>query len=185
MTPPTISMVKMWWSFPLSRAPTGMQLFHHDRGDFRSCNLFVYLSDVSEVTGPHSFVTHTHELEVLSHLIAKRLGHNPSALSDFWKWMEVHRKTDDDVDKYFREDEIKLFTGPKGTSFLEDTRGLHKATIPILGPRLAFEIVYTVLPKYNEVVDPIRRCDLKFEKAHKNYEEIDPLVKYATRLIYQ
>jgi len=179
--PPTVSSVGMWWSFPSPLPPGGMQLFHHDRGDFRSCNLFVYLTEVSEITGPHSFVPGTHDIKALYDLATARFGNAPDQLQSFWRWMEIHRKTDQDVDQFFQADEIKVFTGPKGTSFFEDTRGLHKATLPIVGPRLAFEIVYSVLPKFNEKIVPVYREDLAFDA---NTEALEPLIRYATRQFY-
>lgn len=179
--PPTIASVSMWWSFPSSQKPGGMQMFHHDRGDFRSCNLFVYLTDVSESTGPHSFVAKTHNFKILHNLAMKRFGGNSESFQRFWQWIEVHRKKDEDVRQAFHEDEIKVFTGPKGKSFLEDTRGLHKATLPVSGPRLAFEIIYSTLPKFNEKISPVPRKNLEFEIDD---EAIDPRTRYATRLIY-
>ena len=183
--PPTISIATMWWSRPSSLPIGGMQMFHHDRGDFRSCNLFVYLTDVTEATGPHSFVTKTHETSILNPLVTERFGGDPIMLQKFWEWMEQHRKSDEDVYNFFREDEIRIFTGPKGMSFFEDTRGLHKATAPVLGPRLAFEIVYSTLPKLNEKVNPVPRNDLLIKNIDANSENIAPLVRYATRLMYK
>ena len=183
--PPTISSVAMWWSFPSSLPPGGMQLFHHDRGDFRSCNLFVYLTDVTEVTGPHSFVAQTHETNILHPLIEERYRDDKEMVTKFWKWMEQHRKSDSEVYEAFPGEAVKVFTGPKGTSFFEDTRGVHKATIPILGPRLAFEFVYTVFPNCDGKISPVPRSGLTFKRAYKEDDGFDPLVKYATRLLYQ
>tara|TARA_R100000808_G_scaffold3222_1_gene11562 strand:- start:3542 stop:4564 length:1023 start_codon:yes stop_codon:yes gene_type:complete len=181
--PPTISSVALWWSYPSNQEPGGMQSFHHDRGDFRSCNLFVYLTNVSEETGPHAFVAGTHDFDLLYADVMERFGGYSERFSEFWQWMQVHRKTDDDVLKYF-ENEIKVYTGPKGTSFLEDTRGLHKATIPTKGPRLAFEIVYTTLPKFNEPVLLASRLGAGNVRIGNGNAQ-DPLVKYATRAIYR
>ena len=179
--PPTISSVTLWWTFPSTAPPGGMQMYYHDRGDFRSCNLFVYLTDVSEVTGPHSFVARTHDINILYPLSMERFGSDMTALQKFWIWMEVHRKSDEDVHQLFREDDIVVYTGAKGTNFLEDTRGLHKATVPIMGPRLAFEIVYSTLPKYNERITPVFRKDLVFDTGDAT---LDPRARYAARLTY-
>jgi len=82
-------------------------------------------------------------------------------------------------------EELKFFTGPRGMSFLEDTRGLHKGTQPIDGRRLVFEIVYATLPKYNEDIAPLTRAELTMPAGiETNSELIDPLVRYATRLMY-
>ncbi len=180
--PATISSVSLWWSFPSSLPAGGMQMFHHDRGDFRSCNLFVYLTDVSELSGPHSFVERTHEMNTLYPIALERFGQDATKFQKFWNWMEVHRKSDDEIREFFHESDIKVFTGAKGTSFLEDTRGLHKATLPIMDARLAFEIVYSVLPKFNEAVNPLSRNALPFTASSG---ELDPMVKYATRIAYR
>jgi|GEM_PF-4304265 len=183
--PPTIGLTTLWWSFPAPGGPEGMQMFHHDRGDFRSCNLFVYLTDVTEETGPHAFVERTHDMEILMPLAAERFGQDRNKWKMFWKWMEQHRKTDDEVKTFFLPNEIKVHTGPSGTSFLEDTRGLHKGTRPTGGARLAFEIFYAVLPKLNESIVPIDRNTIvlppDLDGARKN---LSPLVRYATRQLY-
>jgi hypothetical protein len=180
--PATIGISTVWWSYPAPGGAEGMQMFHHDRGDFRSCNLFVYLSDVDAGTGPHAFVERTHDMEILLPLASQRFGSNPEAFQTFWRWMEQHRKTDKDVLQFFPQDEVKSFVGPKGTSFFEDTRGLHKGTRPTTGPRFAFEIFYSVLPKFNEVVQPLRRADLQLPPGlETDSEKLSPLVRYATR----
>ncbi len=180
--PATIGITTAWWSYPAPGGAEGMQMFHHDRGDFRSCNLFVYLSDVAAGTGPHSFVEHTHDMEVLLPLMSQRLGSNPEMFHKFWRWMEQHRKTDDEVRLFFPENEVLSFTGPKGKSFFEDTRGLHKGTRPQTGPRFVFEIFYSVLPKFNEVAKPQRRADLRLPAGlETDSSKLSPLVRYATR----
>lgn len=182
--PATIGLCTAWWSYPAPGGAEGMQMFHHDRGDFRSCNLFVYLTDVNAGSGPHAFVERTHEMQILLPLISERFGAQPEVFRNFWQWMEQHRKTDEEVLRFFPQDEVKFFTGPKGTSFFEDTRGLHKGTRPATGPRFAFEIFYSVLPKFNEEVAPRRRSELKLPAGMEtDTAKLSPLVRYATRQI--
>jgi len=176
----TISSVAAWWSFPAAVPAEQQQQFHYDRGDFRSCNLFVYLTDVTAGTGPHAFVKHTHETGILDQWIAHRFKGDGAGAAAFRAWMEKFFRPDHEVEQAFGAQGITVFTGPKGTSFLEDTRGVHKGTHPATGARLAFEIVFTVLPKYNEQHGPVARKDLGFMEAGA----VDPLVRYATRLIY-
>jgi hypothetical protein len=144
--------------------------------------LFVYLTDVDAGTGPHAFVERTHEIDILRQVAAQRFANHPDALNAFWRWMEQHRKTDEEVLRFFPKEEVISFVGPKGTSFFEDTRGLHKGTRPSTGPRLAFEIFYSVLPKFNEVLNPVRRADLKLPAGMEtDTAKLSPLVRYATR----
>jgi len=182
--PATISTVTLWWSYPVPLPATGMQMYHHDRGDFRSTNLFVYLTDVSPTTGPHSFVEKTHEMAVLHPLSVALFGSDKARFQKFWTWMEQHRKTDEEVHNFFPQDLIKSFVGPRGMSFLEDTRGQHKGTQPTTGTRLAFEIVYSTLPKYNEIFTPLSRSKIEMPPGlETDTAKIHPLVRYATRLM--
>lgn len=156
---PTISIASLWWSHPSDQPIGGMQMWHHDRGDFRSVNLFIYLTEVTPETGPHMYVPGTHESYYGEH------G------AEFWDWFDQsHRKTDKDVAKHCLPAPV-VFCGEPGTSFFEDTRGLHKGLPPLSGPRLCFEICYTVMPKLNEAYDPV---DLPGYKP-----------TYVTRLIYK
>lgn len=158
--PPIVSILTAWWSYPSTSALGGMQHFHHDRDDFRCLKLFVYLTDVTETTGPHQFVDGTHDAEMMQ------------AMSDyppsFWTWLDrSHRKTEGEMREWFGPP--RTITGPAGSTFLEDTRGLHRGAPPLSGPRLAFEICYTILPKTNGNYKPIP-WDISSE---------------ATRLFYQ
>jgi hypothetical protein len=184
-TPPTISTMSLWWSFPSEVEEGGMQAFHHDRGDFRSCNLFVYLTDVAETGGPHAFVKNTHSFPALKKWSSNRYAQDPRQFQAFWQWMENHRKPDEQVRAYFPDEQIQTFVGPKGTCFFEDTRGLHRAVPPQIEPRLVFEIVYSTLPKFNEAHAPIPRREIAPAAASEpDSTKIDPMVRYATRLLY-
>jgi hypothetical protein len=143
--PPVITILTAWWSYPSSAPLGGMQHFHHDRDDFRCLKLFVYLTDVTEETGPHQYVDGTHETAALDSI---------STAPEFWAWLDrSHRKSDADVAERFWFP--RTITGPAGSTFLEDTRGLHRGVPPVSAPRLAFEICYTMLPKSNASYRPI------------------------------
>lgn len=157
--PATISIASLWWSHPSAEPIGGMQMWHHDRGDFRSVNLFVYLTEVTSETGPHMYVPGTHE------------SYYGAQTPEFLEWFDrSHRKTDAEVAQHCLREPV-MFYGAAGTSFFEDTRGLHKGLPPVTGSRLCFEICYTVLPKFNEEFAPVILPGYK--------------PTYGTRLIYK
>lgn len=176
--PPSIATIATWWSFPDNSQPYRSQPFHHDRDDFSILKLFVYLTDVTPLTGPHAYLLKTHTTALLEQDM-QHLDRESATI--FWAWMNKQMKPDDEILRVFDMDRLKVPLGPRGTSFLEDTRGLHRAVHPREGSRLAFEVTYTVLPKYNEVHTRIPRQDLSFPGARK---DIDALTRYATRLLY-
>jgi len=183
--PPTISVVRSFWSFPNETLEDqtndgATQIFHHDRHDFRSCNLFVYLTDVGIDSGPHAYIEKTHTGAVLAAWAAVQFANNPQATNAFWKWIDKYHKPDDEIARYFPTSQIKTFTGPKGTSFIADNRGLHKAILPKNDSRLIFQIVYTTLPMMTEKYVPLSRSEVPGVTGDES-----PLVKYATRNIYK
>ena len=94
----------------------------------------------------------------------------------------MHRKTDKDVEAIFTESGIKRHVGIKGTSFLEDTRGLHKGQFPTEGRRLVFQLCYSLLPKYNDSFRPIRRDSINDIEAY--HLPKNSCVYYTNRLFY-
>ena len=143
--PPLVTILTAWWSYPSAAPLGGMQYFHHDRDDFRCLKLFAYLTDVTEDTGPHQYVDGTHDSATITH---------PLDTDEFWEWMDKsHRKSEADVAGWFGKP--RTITGPAGSTFLEDTRGIHRGVPPISGPRMVFEICYAMRAKSNTDYKPI------------------------------
>jgi hypothetical protein len=72
--PPTLTSLNIWWSFPghtVSQVGNS-QDFHRDVDTYRSCVLFVYLTDVTTQSGPHCYITRSHSLESVSAVFAER-----------------------------------------------------------------------------------------------------------------
>lgn len=127
---PVLDEVNMWWTTSAVKRPDSgaAQLFHFDMDRIRWLKVFVYLTDVTVMNGPHCFVAGSHST-----------GAIPAVLLD----KGYARLTDEEVGAVFGADKIKSFTGPKGTILLEDTRGLHKGTPASIGDRLMLEFEFS------------------------------------------
>lgn len=132
---PTISTVGLRWSYP-SLAVDNVQHFHRDMDDWHSVKLFLYLTDVDEMSGPHVFV-------LRSHLDSRR---------------EVFCRShsEDEVVRRYGAAALISIVGPRGTTFLVDTSGVHKGAVPLRRPRLMFEVGYSVLPVFAFRYEPAR-----------------------------
>jgi hypothetical protein len=119
---PTITLMSLRWSFPSETADADVQHFHRDV-EVGSIKLLVYLTDVDEGSGPHSYVAGSH--------------HDRMPL-------RMQRYADADVD--LRHGGGTVITGPAGTAVAIDARGIHKGTPPIHKPRLLLGIQYSLLP---------------------------------------
>lgn len=122
---PTLSNLSVWWSYPGHAAPQEAEYFHRDVDDLRFIKLFVYLTDVDAESGPHVYVPTSHRH------------------SGFKK---IRRYTDGEVEQVFGREGIHYFIGGKGSAFLENTYGLHKAQLPISKRRLLFQVQYSLHP---------------------------------------
>jgi hypothetical protein len=122
---PTISGIGLRWSFPTDADETGTQRFHRDADDWRLIKLFVYLTDVEDGDGPHEFVKN-------SHRTSGRFRLTPYS--------------DREIDEDYGGDSIVRQVGPRGSSFIEDTWGIHKGRRPVKRARLLLDIEYSICP---------------------------------------
>lgn len=123
---PTIAVMSAWWSLPHGDAPGEQaQLWHRDVDDWRFLKLFLYLTDVDEDAGPHVFVPGSHARQVM---------------------MPIRRYSDEEIAAGFAGVDHKRFTGPAGTSFLENTFGFHRGYPPRTNPRLIYQVTYSMRP---------------------------------------
>jgi hypothetical protein len=133
---PTIGALRLWWSTPTrSGEPEHAENFHRDVDDLRFLKLFVYLTDVDEDAGPHIFAAGSHNQDLLT---------------------EIRRYTDDEVEAAVGSDKIKRLCGEAGTSFIENTYGLHRGLPPRARPRLVFQPLYTLRPVIYGPKRPVR-----------------------------
>ena len=126
---PTLDLIGLWWTTDFSRVPdrNSATMYHFDMTRIRWLNVFIYLTDVTTESGPHTFV---------------RGSHKPGAIP--WRFLSrgYERIADDEVIEHYGEENIVEFLGPRGTILFEDTRGLHKGKHVLDGDRLIFQISY-------------------------------------------
>lgn len=147
---PTIGGLRLWWSTPSrSSEPEHAEKFHRDVDDLRFLKLFVYLTDVDEDSGPHMFAAGSHRKDALT---------------------RIRRYEDAEVAAAVGAQSIMRFTGPAGTSFIENTYGLHRGLPPRSKARLVFQPLYTLRPVIYGPRKPLRRV------AGSDPERLDPYV---------
>jgi hypothetical protein len=134
---PTIGALRLWWSTPSgSGEPEHAELFHRDVDDLAFLKLFVFLTDVDDESGPHIFAAGSHRKDVLT---------------------RIARYTHEEVQMAVGPETIQRLVGPAGTSFIENTYGLHRGLPPIRKPRLVFQPLYTLRPVIYGPKRPLRR----------------------------
>ena len=126
---PIFSGISLWWSPSVKEEAdaNAAQQFHWDMERIRWLRFFVYLTDVTESTGPHCFIAGSHRTNAIPR--------------DMLQQGYVRQSDENIIQRYGRES-YREFTGKRGTIIAEDSRGFHKGKKPIDSDRLilAFEL---------------------------------------------
>ncbi len=127
---PVLDFPSFWWSTAASPTASieAAQLHHFDMDRLKWLKFFIYLTDVGEKNGPHTFVAGS-----------QKSGNIPSKLLS----QGYSRLTDDVVEECYDKKDIISFTAPRGTIIAEDTRGLHKGAHVQEGDRLILQIQFS------------------------------------------
>ena len=115
------------------------QYFHYDLDFKKFLKVFIYLDDVCEKSGPHIFVSKTHKYKRFKHILAERLD-------------------DEEILKYYENNDLIKFIGDKGSVIIEDTFGLHKGEHPQNNSRKMLILIFGTPPgiekyRYKKILD--------------------------------
>lgn len=139
---PTISGLSARWSFPAESSDEVVQKFHRDSEDWRAFRVMVYLTDVTENSGPHVFVAGTH---------LDRKG------------VRLKVPSNAETSASYQSERIVKQTGKKGLGFAVDTAGLHKGEVPRDSPRLMLSFQYSILPCFLYQYEPVLIEDFPYD----------------------
>ncbi len=127
---PIFDFPAMWWStaFLKEASSEAAQLYHFDLDRIKWIKIFIYLSDVTDETGPHCYINGSHAS-----------GTKPKALLK----RGYARIPDEDLAKYHNQNDFVKINAEAGTVFAGDTKCWHKGTPLKKGSRLVLEFEYT------------------------------------------
>jgi hypothetical protein len=183
---PSLYSVNCWWTFGGHETPAAVaQRLHRDPDDFRFCTLFVYLTDVGGESGPHIYVTESHNCERFDPELQTRLvraGMEPAAaeqMINFTYYKDGNEAPLDDMVTAVMPERLRTLTGRAGSALLEDTYGLHRGASLSRIDRLMFWARYGLGPNYAYDLDKTRPRKLDW---HSRLPDT-PLTRYVNRLI--
>ena len=119
---PILAQTNLWISTPGNIDQSNS--FHQDYDDVNFLKIFIYLNDVDENNGPHSYVKGS-----LNNMITPD-NYKPS-----------DRLPDEYISQNYKDNVLKI-CGKKGTAIFEDTNGFHKGTILNSGIRYMLQLQY-------------------------------------------
>lgn len=146
----TIAQITLRWTYAAGLPSDRFQLFHRDPDDWRFLKLFLYLTDVDELAGPHTLVIGSHRMR-------------STLRAQYW--------SDDDIAALFSKEQMASLVGSKGVAWLVDTFALHKGMNPVERHRLALIVQYSLLhyfPDPYEEPQPISSCSTRDLEPYTN-----------------
>jgi len=99
------------------------RLFHFDKDWLKWVKVFIYLSDVGELSGPHLYVDGGN----------RRSG----------KLLRDGRFSDEEIIEQYGQHNVRSILGDAGTVFIGDTSTLHRAANVVSGSRYVLQLEYT------------------------------------------
>ena len=106
------------------------QQYHIDMMSKKWLKMFIYLNDVDEDNGAHSFIKKSH--------ISKKDE----------KYNLTYYFSDSEIEEVYQDNKFFTAKGKKNVCFLEDTYGLHKAGFISKGVRMVFSITFSASENY-------------------------------------
>ncbi len=126
-----LEYVDLWYSIPVGAEAErrASQIWHRDFDDAHLLKVFLYLTDVDELTGPFEYVA------------GSQPGGAHGSLRP-WVPMIRGRVTEEELASSVPAADVKTLTGPKGTMIFCNTSGLHRGGFAIAKPRVLVTATY-------------------------------------------
>ncbi len=177
---PRIAYLAVWKVEP-NAEDLGEMNFHMDHHGFKYIKAFYYLSSIEDGGGQHEYIEGSHN----ENRFDKKLNRIDKNKSEIWPEIKLKRQKKGKfklntqlLQKYLKDDIVKKI-GKSGTSFLEDTNGLHRGTKIKNGKeRILFQVLYTpfVMSKDIQQKSNLRSALNCIVKENVDYEELFPYV---------
>ena len=133
---PTISSVNLFWAFSSSEGKSrGPQRFHRDVDDYKTCTMFINLTDTAEDEGAHCYIEKTHALEKLKTIFSESRNDDlPRVLNPFKRritpedlfQLPLNGYGSDKLYQHFLKQHMTNLYGPRGTVLVTDNYGVHR-----------------------------------------------------------
>ena len=157
--PPFLDPVELWWSVPFGEKDDTFALkYHFDMDSIKWFKVFINFEEINITNGPHSYIKGSH----LPGIQSKKIR------SKFYS-----RIDDEDVyENYGKENEV-IFTVPKGSILIEDTKGMHKGYHVEENRRLLLSFQYSnvIFSKPNSPFSLPKKMNANFKELLRKYPD--------------
>jgi ectoine hydroxylase-related dioxygenase (phytanoyl-CoA dioxygenase family) len=157
---PLMDDVYCWWSFKSEKADSASaQMWHFDMDRPKWIKVFIFLTDCTDTSGPHSFIAKTHKNGSLPKVIRNQ-GYS--------------RLNNDLIKSNFCKEDVIRFVTKKGSILFEDTRGVHKGEQVLSGNRLILQFQFSsaIFGSKTPKINFPKNKSQQFTSLKKNYPNL-------------
>ena len=133
---PTISSVNLFWAFASNDGKSrGPQRFHRDVDDFKTCTMFINLTDTKEDEGAHCYIEKTHTLERLKTIFPESKNDDLEEDLNPYKrrlvpedlfQLPLNGYGSDKLYQHFLKEHMVNLFGERGMVLITDNYGIHR-----------------------------------------------------------
>jgi len=178
---PTISSVNLFWAFGNSDGKSrGPQRFHRDVDDYKTCTMFINMTDTKEDEGAHCYIEKTHTLERLKTIFPE--SRNDDLLEDLNPYKR--RIIAEDLfqlplngysfDKlyqhFFKEHMVNLF-GQRGMVLITDNYGIHRGVPSKNSDRLILWVSFALTATHTQSAEVKPQKRIAYAKIKGRIED--------------
>ncbi len=157
---PTISSVNLFWAFAASDGKSrGPQRFHRDVDDYKTCTMFINLTDTTEDEGGHCYIEKSHTLEALKSIFIDAKNDdladdlNPYkkriAPEDFFQLPLNGYSFDKLYEHFFKKNMVNLH-GERGMVLITDNYGIHRGVPSKRNDRLILWVSFSLTATHTQ-----------------------------------
>lgn len=185
---PTMSACELWWTLPKEDDKTGSSYaptnWHRELNDFGMFWIYVYLTNVHEMSAPHQILCGTHRWSTVRNSIQQKAKSNDPRIATL-KIEELFdqsgRQHDQEMYEILFGDRVKTITGDAGKLFVSDGLAFHRTGVSKShNPRLIFAARYSLCP----IVRAAENSTKIAATSIRGRIDDTPRIRYATRKMF-
>jgi len=187
---PTISSVNLFWAFAGKDGKSrGPQRFHRDVDDYKTCTMFINLTDTKEDEGAHCYIAKTHTLQELKKIFPE--SRNDDLADDLNPFkrrvvpedlfqLPLNGYSFDKLYRHFLKEHMVHLYGDRGMVLITDNYGIHRGIPPKDHDRLILWVSYALTATHTQSAQVMPQKRIEYAKI-KDYIEDSKINRYVLR----
>jgi len=178
---PTISSVNLFWAFASKDGKSrGPQRFHRDVDDYKTCTMFINLTDTKEDEGAHCYIEKTHTLERLKTIFPE--SRNDDLENDLNPYkrrltpedlfqLPLNGYGSDKLYQHFLKEHMVNLYGERGMLLITDNYGIHRGVPSKNSDRLILWVSFALTATHTQSAEVKPQKRIPYARINDRIED--------------